>query len=111
MADKPAAATLVHVEIFGQTYAIRAGAEPGYVEQLAAHVDRHMTDIARSGGTVDSLRVAVLAALNIADELFQARGRTREDSPDVGERIRRLADTLAQVLDTSAADRDAKSND
>ena len=70
MADKP---SLVHVEIFGQTYAVRAGADPGYVEQLAAYVDGQMKEVARSTSTVDSLRVAVLAALNVADELFRAR--------------------------------------
>jgi cell division protein ZapA len=95
MADKP---TLVHVEIFGQTYAIRAGAEPGYVEQLAAYVDGQMKEIGRSGGAVDSLRVAVLAALNVADELFQERSRTRSGDASAQARAGALADELEQVL-------------
>ena len=70
MADKP---NLVHVEIFGQSYAVRAGADPGYVEKLAAHVDEQMREVSRGGGAVDSVRIAVLAALNIADECFRLR--------------------------------------
>lgn len=96
MADKPA---LVHVEIFGQSYAIRAGSEPGYVEQLAAYVDQQMKDIGRSGGAVDSLRVAVLAALNIADELYRERARARAGDAEADERARRLAHELERVLD------------
>jgi len=68
----------VQVEIFGQTYSVRAGAEAGYVERLAAHVDDQMREISRSAGAVDSLRIAVLAALNIADESARLReGSTR----------------------------------
>ena len=95
MADKPA---LVHVEILGQTYAIRAGAEPGYVEALAAYVDAQMKEIGRSGGAVDSLRVAVLAALNVADELFQERARARSGDDDAQRRARALADELERAL-------------
>ena len=72
MADKP---NLVHVEILGQSYAVRAGADPRYVEELASYVDAQMREVSRSGGAVDSVRIAVLAALNIADECFQLRAR------------------------------------
>ena len=75
MAEKP---SLVHVEIFGQTYAVRAGTDPAYVEKLAAFVDEQMKDVSRSSGAVDSLRVAVLTALNLADECFRL-GREAED--------------------------------
>ena len=44
----------VHVEIFGQTYAVQAGAETGYVEQLAAFVDAQMREVSRGAGAVDS---------------------------------------------------------
>ncbi len=95
MADRP---TLVHVEIFGQSYAIRAGAEPGYVEQLAAYVDGKMKEIGRSGAAVDSLRVAVLAALNVADELFQERAQARSGGEGAQARARALAEQLEQAL-------------
>jgi len=95
MADKP---NLVHVEIFGQTYAVRAGAEPGYVEELASHVDSHMREVSRGAGAVDSVRVAVLAALNIADECFQARARLQEAEEQTRRRAEGLARQLAVAL-------------
>ena len=75
MADK---ASLVHVEIFGQTYAVKPGTDPGYVEKLAAYVDEQMKDVSRASGAVDSLRVAVLAALNLADECLRLRHDVEE---------------------------------
>lgn len=92
-------ANLVHVEIFGQSYAVRAGAEPGYIEELAAHVDSQMREVSRAAGAVDSVRVAVLAALNIADELFRLR-RSRQNAETIShERVSRLAQELDRALD------------
>jgi cell division protein ZapA len=91
-AERP---NLVHVEIFGQTYALSAGAEAGYVEQLAAHVDAEMREVGKAAGAVDSLRVAVLAALNIADECFRLRAG---EGGALGEARRRAA-ALARDLD------------
>jgi cell division protein ZapA len=102
VADKP---SLIHVEIFGQTYAVKAGADPAYVEKLAAFVDEQMKDVSRATGAVDSVRIAVLAALNLADECFrlrreleesQGRAATADHSHD--ERVKRLARTLASAL-------------
>ncbi len=108
MSDKP---SLVHVEVFGQTYAVRAGADPGYVETLAEFVDGRMKDVSRSTGAVDSVRIAVLAALNLADELFrlrreleqaqhelqEIRGRLKKGASSE-ERARRLATALGAAL-------------
>ena len=99
MADSGDKAKLVHVEIFGQSYAIRAGAEPGYVEQLAAYVDSEMREISRSGGAVDSVRIAVLAALNIADACFQLRGAKQEAESRARQRAEKLASQLATALE------------
>jgi len=95
MPDKP---SLVHVEIFGQSYAVRAGADPGYVEQLAAHVDKEMRQVSQGGGSVDSVRIAVLAALNIADECFRLRSRSESATTGLEMRARELARTLADTL-------------
>jgi cell division protein ZapA len=97
MADKP---NLVHVQIFGQTYAVRAGTDPTYVEKLAAYVDSQMTEVSRGGGAVDSLRVAVLAALNIADECF----RLREEASHAGDGVAARAKALARELDAVLGD-------
>ena len=83
MADK---ANLVHVEIFGQTYAVKPGTDPGYVEKLAAYVDEQMKDVSRASGAVDSLRVAVLAALNLADECLRLRHDVEEARARVARR-------------------------
>jgi cell division protein ZapA len=62
------------VEIYGQVYQLR-GTDPVQIERLAGVVDAKMQAVAAHGATVDSLRVAVLAALNIADELLALRAR------------------------------------
>jgi len=95
MADKP---SLVHVEIFGQSYAVNAGTDAGYVEQLAAHVDQQMREVSRTGGAVDSVRIAVLAALNIADECFRLRSSADAASSGIEARARDLARTLGDAL-------------
>jgi cell division protein ZapA len=96
MADKP---NLVHVQIFGQTYSVKVGAEAGYVEELAAHVDAQMQEVSRNAGVVDSLRVAVLAALNIADECFRLRADLREADGRASGRAAALARELAAALE------------
>ena len=95
MAEKP---NLVHVQIFGQTYAVRAGTDPGYVEKLAAHVDSQMNEVSRAGGAVDSVRVAVLAALNIADEVFRLRQEVEHAGDGYAARAAALAKELGAVL-------------
>jgi cell division protein ZapA len=69
---------LTRVEIYDQLYQIKGGIEADYVKQLATYVDGKMREIAQGSKTVDSLKVAVLAALNIVDELFQERERSRK---------------------------------
>jgi cell division protein ZapA len=96
MPEKP---NQVQVEIFGQSYSVRAGADPDYVRRLAAHVDAAMQDVSRQPGTVDSLRIAVLAALNIADECFQLRARGDTGEKSLEARARRLAEDLAAALE------------
>ena len=65
------AAGYVTVEIYDQTYHL-SGQDAAHIRQLAELVDARMRAVAAQGRTVDSLRVAVLAALNLADELSQA---------------------------------------
>jgi cell division protein ZapA len=98
-------ADLVHVEIFGQTYAVKAGSDPAYVERLAASVDEQMKDVSRASGAVDSLRVAVLTALNLADEcarlrreVEEARRVSRAAGATADDRIARLARKLGAAL-------------
>ena len=98
MADKGGQ---VQVEIFGQTYSVKAGGDAAYVQKLAAFVDEEMKDVSRASGAVDSLRVAVLAALNLADECFRLR-QAADDKHSTGasldERAARLARKLGLAL-------------
>jgi cell division protein ZapA len=64
----------ITVEIYDQTYHLR-GQDPEYIQRLADLVDSKMRAVAAHGTTVDSLRVAVLAALNVADELLTLEQR------------------------------------
>jgi cell division protein ZapA len=70
--EQPSSGTVyVTVEIYDQVYHL-SGQDAGHIRDLAARVDSKMRSVAAQGRTVDSLRVAVLAALNLADELAQA---------------------------------------
>ena len=69
---------VVHVDIQGQRYAIRSALDPKYVADIAAFVDQRMDLAGRELATADAMRIAVVSALNIADELFRAR----QESPD-----------------------------
>ena len=71
---QPAEPQSIAVDIYDQVYHLR-GTDPAYIEHLARLVDDKMRAVTAQAGTVDSLRVAVLASLNIADELICARER------------------------------------
>lgn len=101
MAEQTGVATPVSVEIYDQVYHLR-GTDPAHIERLAEIVDAKMRGVAAQGTTVDSLRVAVLAALNIADELVTARARYEALAGSVGraeESMRSRAGSLAGILD------------
>jgi cell division protein ZapA len=91
MDEKP---STVHVEIFGQSYAVRAGADPHHVERVAGLVDAEMREVSRAGGIVDSMRIAVLAALNIADECQ----RLRDEMAGLKQRAAALAEKLSGLV-------------
>jgi cell division protein ZapA len=97
----------VAVEIYDQIYHLR-GTDPAYIEHLARVVDAKMRAVSAHGNTVDSLRVAVLAALNIADELETLRQRNEvlAGSLSVSQvTMRSRAGSLAGMLDEILDDR------
>ena len=65
----------IQVEIFGQMYTLKGGADPDRVRDLAAYVNARMKEVQKGAGVSDGYRVAILAALNIADELHRIRGQ------------------------------------
>src|SRR5688572_22454489 len=88
------------VVIYNQTYSLRSEHDPEYIHELAEYVDKRMNEIARATMTVDSLRVAILAALQIADELYQARKDMRETEDEIADRSAKYIDLLDQFLRT-----------
>ena len=81
---------VVSVEIHGQRYPIRSGLDPSYVAELAAYVDEKIRLASRETPASDTLKVAVLAALNIADECFRLRDEERRHHDSVAHRAREL---------------------
>ena len=101
---------IVTVEIHGLRYPIRSALDPAYVSQLAAYVDAKMQVAADEAPTSESLRIAVLAALNIADEHFRLRDREPDPAVEAAllDDLRQRAATLEGLVDAAlAAARDA----
>jgi cell division protein ZapA len=97
------ASSSIRVEIYDQTYHLR-GSDPDYVLKLAEYVDSKMRQVAAQTATVDSLRLAVLAALNIADELQLVRGKYDNVATEYTQRASHLQSALDSALDEVLAD-------
>jgi cell division protein ZapA len=97
---------VVHVEIHGQRYPVRSSLEQPYVAELAAYVDEKMRLAMRECPQGDSLKVAVLAALNIADEYFRARDDMRSGHDSLALRageLERMLDLALGIAEPQAA--------
>ena len=92
------ASTSIRVEIYDQTYHLR-GSDPEYVQKLAEYVDTKMRTVASQTSTIDSLRLAVLAALNIADELQMIRSKYDNVAIEYTQRANHLQSALDSALD------------
>lgn len=106
----PDSSRVVSVEIRGQRYPIRSHLDPAYVVELAAYVDAKMQIVAEETPSGDAVRIAVLAALNIADEYFRARDAERLENGRLlrrAEDIERLVDEVLQRVATEAKERTA----
>jgi cell division protein ZapA len=88
----------VRVEIFDQVYNLR-GSDADYIIKLAEYVDGKMRAVSEQTATVDSVRLAVLAALNIADEYHLLKRRLEMPSPEVRQRTSKLASALDEILE------------
>ncbi len=96
MAKKTTVST--EIEVFGAVYPVRGEKDPEYLQELAARVDEKMREISRQVQTVDTGKIAVLTALNLADELVQCRQRQDGDWGNVQETVTALADDLGKAL-------------
>ena len=91
--------SVTQVEIFGQTYSVRAEGDSNYVHDLARFVDSRMKEVAERTATVDTTKIAILAALNISDDLHRVDKHRKPDPSDAVARAERLIRKLDDALD------------
>ena len=90
----------VSVRIAGEDHTIRSSAEPEYTTRCAAYVDRRIHEIKKQIGLLESHKIAILAALSITDELFQAQATQEASGSRIADRMNTLA---ARLEDTVSA--------
>ena len=89
------------IEIYDQSYNVHTDGNEASLKELAAYVDSRMRAVAQATRTVDSLKVAVLAALNIADELFQAREGLQTIEGPLRQRVEKCVALVEKALEAS----------
>jgi cell division protein ZapA len=92
------AAPTIRVEIYNQTYNIRSDGDSEYLTKLADFVDSRMREISSGTLTVDSLKVAILAALHIADELHRLKQTHEQADAQLATRSTECAEMLDRLL-------------
>jgi len=95
---KDAANGSVRVEIFDQVYNLR-GSDADYIVKLAEYVDSKMRAVSEQTSTVDSVRLAVLAALNIADEYHLLKRKADTPKSELKDRAHQLSHALDEILE------------
>jgi cell division protein ZapA len=78
------------VEIFNRTYKLRSGGNSDYVQRLAEHLDTRMVALSRQTPTVDSLKIAILAALSITDEYLTLEQEHQKLRQEISEKVERM---------------------
>src|SRR4030095_12833119 len=89
--------TTTPVEIFGEVYHVRGNDENGYLQGLADLVDRKMREVAEHAKG-DTARLAIVAALTLADELFQMQSRQEGERVEIREKVAALTEELTAAL-------------
>ena len=88
----------IDVEIFGQTYKVKGDADSKHIEDLADFVDRKMREIVESTSTVDTLKVAILASLNIADDYLRLKKEYDVLQRELKKKVEKYQDTLDEII-------------
>src|SRR5260221_1676906 len=96
--DATTTSPTIRVEIYNQTYNIRSDGDTEYIVQLAEDVDNKMREISSGTLTVDSLKVAILAALHIADEYYQLKNNIAQTDAQLASRSAECAEMLDRIL-------------
>ena len=89
----------VKIYIFGQEYSVKAPADPEYIKKIGKYVDERMKEVQTGfDSTQSSTRIAILAAMNITDELFNAKKKGDSDSNQGEEKITSLIDLIDESV-------------
>lgn len=96
--DASASTPTIRVEIYNQTYNIRSDGDSEYITELAEFVDRRMREISSCTLTVDSLKVAILAALHVADELHRLKRLHEQSDAQLATRSSECVEMLDRLL-------------
>ena len=92
---------ILEVEIFDRIFRLKSDKDPEYLEKLAAYLDEKMKEVAEVAPTVDGQKIAVLASLNIVDELFQIRNFKEGDQSYIEDRAEKIFKKLQGILETN----------
>ena len=94
MTEQPESSS-VRVKIYDREYAFRTTGDPRQLQALCANLDRRMREAAESTGTIDTLKLAVLAALSLSDDLQRAK----EEAKRLDDEVARRALACISILD------------
>jgi len=89
---------IIRVSIYGREYSIRGDADPGYIREIAHYLDMKMRQMTDNTTVPSTAKVAILAALNITDELFQRERQIRETADDRESAVSVLAARIERTL-------------
>jgi cell division protein ZapA len=88
----------VNIRIYDREYAIRTSGDPAQLRELCVMLDKRMRELAESSGVVDTLKVAILAALSVSEELRRVQDDLKKIDEDVGRRSAACASILDRIL-------------
>ncbi len=89
----------VKISIFGQEYSVKAPADETYIKKIAEYLDEKMREVQSGFSTTQSsTRIAILAGMNITDELFTAKQFGESDSSEAEEKISSLIELIDDTL-------------
>src|SRR5437867_9709624 len=94
------AKNVVQVQIFGHSYTIRGEADQDYILEVAAYVDRKMREVTEKVPVASLSKVAILASLNIADELFKERAQRQTQDRQLSRRAEQLNAALDELIES-----------
>jgi len=89
----------LQVEIFGHRYTLRGEADDAYAKELASFVDEKMNEMAKHTKGVQMSKLAILAAINIAHELFQTRKKQKERDAVIGGKTRDIIESIEEQFE------------